>query len=155
MDELATCKPNNPAVGMGWNVDQIASAIRDFCAKWDIEPEGVADDAVFAKTGASAGSIADEFQRAGVHFQRAGKADRISGWQRVKTLLASAGKPDKAGLYISRACVYFWATVPYLARDERRAEDVDTNGIDHAADSIRYGVIAREFATEIRVSWCN
>jgi hypothetical protein len=155
VDELATNKPNNPAVGMGWNVDQIASAIRSFCAKWDIEADGVADDAVFAKTGASAGSIADEFHRAGVHFSKAGKADRISGWQKMKRLLTDAGKLDKAGLYVSRACTYFWATVPYLARDERRAEDVDTHGTDHAADACRYAVIAREIAEHIPVVWAR
>jgi hypothetical protein len=97
------------------------------------EPEGVADDAIFARTGASAGSIADEFQYAGVHFQRCGKADRISGWQTVKRSLANAGKPDMAGLFISRAYTAFWATVPYLARDERRSEDVDTHG-NHDGD---------------------
>jgi hypothetical protein len=138
---------------MGWNVSQIASAIIAFCSKWNIQAEGIADDAVFAKTGASAGSIADEFQRAGVHFQRAGKADRISGWQKMKRLLADAGKPDKAGLYVSRSCAYFWSTVPYLARDERRAEDVDTQGVDHAADACRYAILAREYAEHIVVKW--
>ncbi|MES2390839.1 MAG: phage terminase large subunit [Acidobacteriota bacterium] len=151
VDELATHRPNNLAVGMGWNVDQLASVIREMCAKWDIEAAGVADDACFAKTGASAGSIADEFRHAGVHFERAGKADRISGWQTMKRLLMDAGKPDKAGIYISRSCSYFWQTVPYLARDERRAEDVDTHGIDHSADAVRYGILAREYAQHVTV----
>jgi hypothetical protein len=153
MDELSTHKPNNIAVGLGWNVDQIASAIREMCAKWDIEADGVADDAIFARAGASAGSIAEEFQRAGVHFARAGKGDRISGWQTMKRLLANAGKPDMAGLYISRACHAFFATVPYIARDERRSEDVDTHGNDHCADACRMAVIAREYAQHIKVSW--
>ncbi|AFL87458.1 Terminase-like family [Terriglobus roseus DSM 18391] len=153
VDELATHKPNNLAVGMGWNVDQTASAIRELCAKWDIDADGVADDAIFARTGASAGSIAEEFQRAGVHFTRAGKADRITGWQTMKRLLANAGKPDIAGLFISRSCAYFWATVPYVARDERRAEDVDTSSQDHGADACRYGILAREYAHHVPVKW--
>ncbi len=153
VDELATNKPNNLAAGMGWNVAQVASAIKELCRKWDMEAAGVADDACFAKTGASAGSIADEFQHAGVHFERAGKADRIGGWQMMRRFLSDAGKPDKAGLYISRACSYFWQTVPYLARDERRAEDVDTHGIDHGADACRYGLLAREYAHDVRVTW--
>ena len=37
-------------------------------------PTGVADDAIFNKTGSSAGSIADEFRKAGVNFHRAQKA---------------------------------------------------------------------------------
>ena len=45
------------------------------------------------------------------------------------------------GLYVSRACEYFWATVPYLARDQRRVEDLDSSGIDHSADAARYGIL--------------
>ena len=35
----------------------------------------------------------------------------------------------------------FWGTVPYLARDQRRVEDVDSSGVDHAADACRYGIL--------------
>ncbi len=31
--------------------------------------------------------------------------------------------------------------MPYLARDQRRVEDVDSNGPDHAADACRYGLL--------------
>ena len=102
---------------------------------------GCADDAIFARTGSSAGSIADEFARAGVTFYPAKKADRISGWERMRRMLADAGKPDVPGLYVSRACSYWWATVPYLARDQRRVEDCDSSGPDHAADCCRYGLL--------------
>jgi hypothetical protein len=30
--------------------------------------------------------------------------------------------------------------VPYLARDTKRVEDVDSSGPDHAADACRYGL---------------
>ncbi len=112
---------------------------------------GVADDACFARMGNSAGSLADEFANAGVAFQPAQKADRITGWQRMRRLLADAGKPDRPGLYVSRACTYFWATVPYIARDQKRAEDVDTTGPDHAADACRYGLLAQTWAHEVSV----
>ena len=59
----------------------------------------------------------------------------------MRRYLADAGKPDKPGLYISRACEYFWSTVPYLARDVRRVEDVDSSGVDHGADAVRYGCL--------------
>ena len=45
-----------------------------------------------------------------------------------------------AGLYVSRRCSYFWSTVPYLARDPRRIDDVDSRGPDHAADACRYAL---------------
>jgi hypothetical protein len=50
-------------------------------------------------------------------------------------MLADAGKPDVPGLYISFACEYFWATVPYLARDQKRIEDLDSSGPDHRAEA--------------------
>jgi hypothetical protein len=48
------------------------------------------------------------------------------------------------GLYVSRDCKYFWATVPSLARDQKRIEDVDSSGPDHAADAVRYGCLRQE-----------
>jgi hypothetical protein len=89
--------------------------------------QGVADDAIFARTGHGSGTIAEEFRRCGVYFDPAEKGDRVTGWTRMKRLLADAGKPDVPGLYISRACEYFWATVPYLARDQKRVEDCDSS----------------------------
>ena len=56
----------------------------------------------------------------------------------MRRLLQDAGNPDVPGLYIGRACTYFWQTVPYLGRDLKRMEDVDSQGPDHAADAVRY-----------------
>lgn len=141
VDELATNKPDRLNEGLGWTVPILAEAILELCREWKIPPEGVADDAIFAKTGHGAGSIADEFSRLGVNFIPAKKADRLTGWNIMRRLLADAGKPDKPGLYISRTCEYFWSTVPYLARDVKRVEDVDSSGADHAADAVRYGCL--------------
>jgi hypothetical protein len=90
---------------------------------------------------------------AGVHLDPARKADRISGWQLMKRLLADAGKPDKPGLYVTRACEYFWSTVPYLTHDQKRREDLDTHGPDHAADACRYGLLAESIARGVEISW--
>ncbi len=59
----------------------------------------------------------------------------------MRRLLQDAGKPDVPGLYISCSCGYFWETVPYLGRDIKRVEDVDSQGPDHAADAVRYGCL--------------
>jgi hypothetical protein len=153
IDELAAVRKGNVNHGLGWTASVTAEAIRtELCDRWRVQPYGVADDACFARTGATAGSIADEFARAGVTFQPARKADRISGWQKMKRLLADAGKPDRPGLYISRSCEYFWATVPYLARDVKRIEDVDTTGPDHAADACRYGILAQVWARSFEIT---
>jgi hypothetical protein len=141
LDELATCKRDQPTVGLGWTVPILAEEITVMCKRWGINPLGVADDAIFAKTGHGAGSIADEFTLAGVRFYPAKKADRITGWNVMRRLLADAGKPDLPGLYIARTCAYFWDTVPYLPRDQKRVEDVDSSGPDHGADAVRYGCL--------------
>ncbi|WP_394763556.1 terminase large subunit domain-containing protein [Phenylobacterium sp.] len=149
VDELATAKPDRPNDGLGWTVPILAEEILGMCKRWDVRAQGVADDAIFARSGHAAGSIADEFTRMGVHFRPAQKADRISGWTRMRRLLADAGKPDVPGLYISRTCRYFWETLPYLGRDMRRVEDVDTTGADHAADAVRYGCLRQAHTTSI------
>lgn len=106
-------------------------------------PQGTADDAIFAQGGHAAGSIADEFRRGRVYFTPAKKAGRVDGWHVMRRMLEDAGKPDKPGLYISRACEHFWRTVPYLPRCEKKIEDVDSTGEDHAADAVRYGILGR------------
>lgn len=141
LDELATNKPDRMNEGLGWTVPILAEEIQALCRRWKIPPQGVADDAIFAKTGHGAGSIADEFARCNVLFDPAKKADRLTGWNIMRRLLADAGQTDVPGLYISRACRYFWETVPYLARDMKRVEDVDSHGPDHAADAVRYGCL--------------
>lgn len=145
IDELATNKRDRMNEGLGWTVPILAEEIVAMCKRWGVRAQGVADDAVFAKTGHGSGSIADEFMRCRVHFTPARKAERIPGWNIMRRLLSDAGKPDVPGLYISRGCGYFWATVPYLARDEKRVEDVDSSGPDHAADAVRYGCLQRDY----------
>jgi len=140
VDELATVDPVALNEGLGYTIPHLSEEIKFLCDEWDIKPEGVADDACFSKHGHSAGSIADEFKEQGVYFRKAQKGDRKSGWERMRTLLSQAGQPDVPGLYIARGCEYFWSTVPYLGRDPRNAEDVDTRGPDHGADACRYGI---------------
>ena len=141
VDELATARTGDLNKGTGWTVPTLAEEIKSMLKPWDVKAEGVADDAIFARMGSGSGSIADEFQREGVYFQPAKKADRLTGWQIMRRLLADAGKPDVPGLYVARRCKYWWATVPTLARDTRRIEDLDSSGPDHAADACRYGCL--------------
>ncbi len=153
VDELATVRKATLTQGLGWNVDLIADAIKtDLCKPWGVKPVGVADDAIFAKTGSSAGSIADEFRRCGVSFEPAKKADRLTGWHMMRRMLANAGKPDVPGLYVSRLCKYWWATVPTLARDEKRQEDIDTSGPDHGADASRYALLRSTLTQSVSVA---
>lgn len=150
VDELATNEPGRLDRGMGYTTPLLAERIREMCIRWKpargsgfrgVPPEGVADDAIFARTGSGAGAISDEFARAGVNFYPARKADRLTGWNIMRRLLQDAGRPDRPGLYIARQCTYFWETVPTLGRDPHRPEDLDSRGPDHAADAMRYGCL--------------
>ena len=138
IDELATNVPGQLNQGLGWTIPTLADAIKSFSEHWRIRPQGCADDACFSSHGHAAGSIATEFSANGVRFYPAQKGGRLVGWEVMKKLLQGAGEPDVPGLYISRACTYFWQTVPYLARDPRKPDDVDSSGPDHGADAARY-----------------
>lgn len=153
IDELAAHRRDNLAQGLGWTAATTAEAVIEMCKPWRVRARGVADDACFANTGHGSGSIADEFARKGVYFIPAKKSDRITGWQLMRRLLADAGKPDVPGLYISRGCAYFWATVPHLARDQKRIEDVDSSGPDHGADACRYGLLRQSEAMTINLKY--
>ncbi len=140
LDELATHEPGSLSTGMAYTVPRLAEEIKALARAWNMQPEGVADDAIFARTGSGAGSIAEEFSRGGVTFTPARKGERVVGWEIMRRLLQDAGKPDKPGLYVSRLCEYWWNTVPTLPRDPRKSDDVDSRTADHAADACRYAL---------------
>lgn len=139
LDEFASNQPGSWEKGMGYGVDVLADRIKEMCKSWDIRPEGVGDDSMFARGGMA--SIGQEFQRFGVYFREAKKGDRRTGWERLRRLMADAGKPDVPGVYIARNCEYLWNTLPYLPRDPRKLDDLDTRAADHGADALRYGIL--------------
>jgi hypothetical protein len=149
LDEYAVYRRDHLNKGLGWTAAITAEALVEWCKEWKVKARGVGDDAMFAHTGHATGAIADEFGAKGVSLMPAKKGDRITGWQRMKRMLADAGKPDVPGLYVSRACEYFWSTVPYLARDQKRIEDLDSSGPDHAADACRYGLMRQKITARI------
>lgn len=150
IDEYAVFRRDSLNMGLNWTAAITAEAIVDWCKGWKVKPRGVADDACFANTGHGSGSIASEFGGKGVSFMPAKKADRISGWQLMKRMLADAGKSDVPGLYVSRSCEYFWSTVPYLARDQKRIEDLNSSGPDHGADACRYGLLRQKIISSVQ-----
>lgn len=139
LDEVAHYKQEDLNSGLGLTVPEIAGDVVRMCEAWGVRPEGALDDACFAKHGHEL-TLADEYRKAGLRVQPARKGDRVSGWALMRTMMADAGKPDKPGFYVSRNCEYFAKTVPYLGRDKRRPEDLDTKQADHAADAARYGL---------------
>jgi len=62
-------------------------------------------------------------------------------------LLGTDGKP---GLYIFSTCTNLIRTLPALQHDTHKPEDLDSDGEDHCADSLRYGCTSRPWKTVVR-----
>lgn len=87
-------------------------------------------------------STADEFRKEGILLTKADN-DRLSGKRKVQRLLQPLAD-GIAGLLIFPQCENLIRTIPSLALDKVRVEDVDTNQEDHAYDSLRYGLTKKE-----------
>lgn len=104
----------------------------------------VADPAIFSEQGGP--SIAETFSVGGVHFiaadnKRVPQKGAIGGWEELRRRLVGAnGRPM---LYSFNTCTAFNRQMPTLQHDPLRAEDVDTEMEDHAADEGRYVCMSR------------
>ncbi len=101
---------------------------RESTVKRRIEP-GPADNQIFENHGGQ--SIADALAIAGVYFSRSDKS-RIPGWNQIRMRLR------EKSLLFTRNCKHLLRTFPMLQHDDRRPEDVDTQGADHLSDCVRY-----------------
>jgi len=137
LDELTTALPDDPNAGLGWPPSKLAEATIAMFAKHGIRyVEGVGDDAYGIDD-----NLLDVLRRFHIHLVKPQK-QRIGGWQRMREMLHAAKcKTGHPGLYVHERCRYWWETVPYLPRNPRAPEDVDTTAPDHAADATRYAVM--------------
>ncbi len=113
--------------------------------EWGKPHYRVADPAIWQKNGQTGESIAESFNRAGLHFQQA-KNERINGWMRLREWFKIQpgldGKPTPLLRYF-RHCRYSTWSIPTLIHDPSKPGDLDTDGEDHAADTDRYFVMSR------------
>jgi len=75
-----------------------------------------------------------------------GNNDRINGWRAVRECLKPImnGLGDViAKLQVFNTCPELIRTLPSLIFDQIKVEDLDTDGEDHAADAVRYGIMSR------------
>lgn len=137
-DELATCDPHDRTVGLGWAPDKLAEAMKELADPWGCPYEGVGDEAYGLQE-----TLLETLAESGVYFIRPRK-ERVAGWELMRNMLANAKEQNgKPGLWIARRCRYFWETAPHIQRDEKRLDDLDSNGEDHGCDALRYGVLHR------------
>ena len=123
------------------NSDQ-AKTIKAKSEEWGIKAAWtVADTGMWTPDGDSGESPAETYARYGVPLRQADK-ERVAGWSRLREWLRAA--PDgKPWLTVSPECSYVIRTIPSLVSKDTKPEDVDTDGEDHAADALRYFVMAR------------
>lgn len=128
-----------PNVGVKLTAEEVGKRIREL-EKGEKIDYGVLDPAAFAEDGGP--SIA---QRIGVIFRRAdnkrvGHNGAMGGWDQLRERLKGEERPM---IYFFSTCVHTIRTLPALQHDSSRAEDVDTDGEDHAADETRYACMSR------------
>lgn len=105
--------------------------------------DSVLDPAAFARDGGP--SIAERMNLGfrGADNSRVAKHGAMGGWDQVRDRLV--GEDDKPQLYVFSNCTHLIRTLPALQHDAKRAEDVDTDSEDHAADTLRYGCMSRPY----------
>jgi hypothetical protein len=111
---------------------------------------GVADPAIFTADGGP--SIADRMATRQVFFtpadnKRVGTLGAMGGWDQLRARLKGDGK--RPAIYWFDTCIDTIRTLPALQADEGRPEDLDTDGEDHAADSIRYACLSRPYVAPL------
>ncbi len=133
-----------PDQGLRMDPSAIARGIREQEAAFEqgLHVSGVADPSIF--DGSRGESIAQRMQAEGVYFEK-GENARLPGKMQLHARLALDGQ-GRSGLYVFSTCRAFLRTLPALACDPARPEDVDTAGEDHAYDETRYFLMARPYA---------
>lgn len=97
----------------------------------------VLDSACFSKTG-SGETIAEIYQRNGVYCEPSPK-DRMAGWALFHEYLRW-GNNQEPKMKFFKTCTNAIKTIPTLIHDEHRPEDLDSDGDDHIADGVSYGL---------------
>ena len=144
-------QPGQPNVGLKMTAEAVAQGIASREADDGVIGISVADPAIFASDGGP--SIAERMaQAAKIRFRPADNArvprnGAMGGWDQVRQRLKgdAEGRPM---LLMFSTCVDLIRTLPALQHDGSRAEDVDTEGEDHAPDEARYACMSRPLTRE-------
>jgi hypothetical protein len=133
-----------PNTGLKLTNEKIAEGIKQ--RETERITYGVADPSIFMVQGGP--SIAEQMAKAGVLWRRAdnrriGGRGAMSGWAEMRSRMVGDDFPM---IYCFSTCVDSIRTIPSLPHDPHKAEDVDTNAEDHAADEWRYACMSRPWA---------
>ncbi len=144
-------------VGLKLTAEGVAAGIIKRAAGKEFN-RSVADPAIFSEDGGP--SIGERMFRSGVKFVKAdncrvARVGHIGGWDQVRArLIGETDDPGVVGvpmLYLFETCHDSIRTIPALQHDPLRAEDLDTNMEDHAADELRYVCMSRPWTSVLPV----
>ena len=105
---------------------------------------GPADAAIYSTDDKSQLTIAQVMSEEGIDWEpcKKGKGSRKAGLEIVRMMLKNVLTGEGPGLYFMRKCKAAIALTPILPRDENDQDDVDTSGLDHHYDMIRYRCVS-------------
>lgn len=135
-----------PNVGLRWSANRVAQGILRM-ERGDTISYGVIDPSAYSNQ--SGPSHAERMAQEGVIFRKADN-NRIGGWDIVRDRLCGIEGDPEIGYgvgipmwYVFKTCVHIIRTLPALQHDLTDPEDCDTDGEDHAPDTLRYGFMSR------------
>lgn len=136
VNEYYGCVPGSPDTGTKETAREVANKIKH------LNGYGVADPAIWQRTGHDGPTIQEIFAEEGVVFDKADN-DRLAGKMQVHIRLR------EQKLVIFSTCTNLIRTLPALVYDKRHVEDVDTTQEDHAYDALRYMLMSRPITPSV------
>lgn len=136
-----------PQKGLRLTAEEVGAGIKARSAG-ESYAYSVLDPAAFAQDGGP--SIAERLMGAGATFRRAdnsrvAREGHLGGWDQMRSRLR--GVDGAPMLFVFATCRDTIRTLPLLQHDPDKAEDMDTDGEDHAADEIRYACMSRPWVS--------
>ncbi|MEK1930876.1 MAG: hypothetical protein AAAC47_14075, partial [Pararhizobium sp.] len=138
-----------PNVGLKLPAEEVAREIvsRETNGHRERIDYGILDPAAFAVI--SGPSIAETLIRGGATFRRADNArtskdKRMGGFDQIRARLKGNEDGDPM-LFLFSTGAHLIRTLPIMQHDRINAEDMDTDGEDHAVDELRYACLSRPF----------
>lgn len=141
-----------PNVGLRLPAEKAAQRTRAMEAAAEDITYSVCDPACADASGGP--SIMERWGKEGIHFRvadhtRITRAGRTGGWDLIRARLQ--GIDGKPMLYVFSTCTNLVRTLPAQQHDTTNPEDLDSDGEDHAVDTLRYGCASRPWAAPIPV----
>jgi hypothetical protein len=141
-------KPNEPNVGIKLTAEEVADGIKEREDRGEKIDMSHADPSIAKEDGGP--SIMSKMSGKKVYFQKADNS-RITGWDSFRSRLKGIEDRDQfTEQLLMRPMIYFFTTcedtirtVPMLQHSTTKPEDADSDGEDHAADTVRYACMAR------------